>query len=90
MKTIHKQILDVHVISYQLPKNSKIICAREQKEEICIWYECDTNEKKKETVRIYIVGTGHCLPAGIENEFTYLGTAFLSGGSLVFHVYGDV
>jgi hypothetical protein len=84
--TIHKQILkatDIQTI--RLPLHAEILCAREQGDHICIWYWCDPSEVVTKNVTIAVVGTGHAAPE--IHEANYIGTAFLYGGSLVFHVF---
>ena len=83
MKTIHKHILEVEPVqNITLPTGSKIILAKEQGTDICLWYETDTSIFDAEIIKIYVIGTGHSLPDEAKN---YLGTAMLS--NLVFHVY---
>jgi hypothetical protein len=84
--TIHKQALavtDIQTVS--LPLGAEILFAREQHDAICIWYRCDSTQVVKHEVQIAICGTGHpCPPA---DEARYLGSAFIYGGGLVFHVF---
>lgn len=61
-----------------------MLCAREQHEQICIWYRCDP-EAAPEERQITIVGTGH--PGAPGSDARYLGSASLHGGSLIFHVF---
>ena len=84
-KTIWKAMLkptDVQAI--EVPKGAELLCAREQFEQICVWFRCDPDQPK-EPRSIAIVGTGH--PAPGSEEGRYLGTASLHGGSLMFHVF---
>jgi hypothetical protein len=84
MRTIHKQALHtIDVQQIEIPKGSTILTVREQHNIICIWYLCGT-ERELEYKTIYIVGTGHPLS---DKAKTYLGTAILHDGQLVFHVY---
>lgn len=89
-KTIWKTTLratDVQEI--EVPAGSRMLFAREQAEQVCVWYRCNPDPgiaKVKRTIAI--VGTGH--PAPEENEATYLGSAVLHGGALVFHVFEKI
>lgn len=65
-----------------VPVGAELLCAREQFEDICIWFRCDSS-KPLEKRAIAVVGTGH--PA--EDDWHYLGTASLRGGNLIFHVF---
>lgn len=83
MKTIWKTTLkpaDVQAID--VPAGSELLCAREQHEQICVWFRCDPDQPR-ETRNIAIVGTGHNTPDGGR----YLGTASLKGGQLIFHIF---
>jgi hypothetical protein len=65
----------------EVPAGAEFLCAREQHEAPVVWYRCDT-ECPREKRRILIAGTGHHTPPG-----RYIGTAFLSGGQLVLHIF---
>lgn len=65
-----------------LPEGAEILCAHEQFEEICLWFRCSPQAPKRSRA-FAVVGTGH--PAPEDGE--YIGTAFLQGGGLVFHVF---
>lgn len=81
-RTIWKIILrPTHTQEIEVPVGAEILCAREQIEQICIWFRCDPTAAN-ETRTIDIVGTGH--PA---SDGRYVGTASLSGGQLIFHVF---
>jgi hypothetical protein len=83
MTTVWKtalKALDVQAI--EVPAGAELLCAREQHDQICIWYRC-TPGAPKEQRPIAIVGTGHPCP----DDGRYLGTASIYGGSLMFHVF---
>jgi hypothetical protein len=84
--TIWKTVLKpVDVQDIDVPENADLLTAREQHDELCVWFKC--NPKNKPTKRrIAIVGTGHAAPAGAR----YVGTGFLHGGQLVLHVFERV
>lgn len=82
-RTVWKAVLraaDVQEI--EVPAGAEFLCAREQYEQICVWYRCDP-AAPKERRPIAIVGTGHPAPP----DGHYLGTASLHGGQLMFHVF---
>jgi hypothetical protein len=61
----------------------KIICAREQFDEPCIWYICEP-ESPMRTRKFILAMTGRTLPnAGA----IYVGTVLLNGGAFVLHIF---
>lgn len=69
MITIWKTVLrPTDVQDVELPKGAQIICAREQLDDICIWYRCDP-EAPKELRRFAIHGTGHRCRHGGSDRF---------------------
>ena len=68
----------------EVPIGSDFLCAREQGNEICVWFRCDPDEPN-ETHKVAIVGTGHPAPESWKTR--YLGMAMIHGGELVFHVF---
>lgn len=72
---------DVHGVA--MPKGAKILTAHEQDGNICLWAEVQPNNES-EFRYFEIFGTGHEMSA---KDRQYIGTAFLMGGRLVFHVY---
>lgn len=84
MRTVHKQVLAItNFQRVDLPHHAVILCAKDQMEAVCIWYICDP-ELPSSTRIIRMFGTGHPVH---EDTDKYLGTAFLNGGQLVFHVF---
>ena len=82
-RTIWKaELKPVDVQEIEVPAGAELLCAREQSETICVWFRCDP-KAAKERRKIAIVGTGHAAPA----DGRYLGSASLSGGALIFHVF---
>ncbi len=85
MKKIYKNVLEpIDKQTFHLQKGAKIITAREQFNNICIWFEFDTDIVEVEERTIFVVGTGNTMP---QEAVNYLGTAQIHGGNLVFHVY---
>lgn len=70
----------------EVPEGAELLCAREQHEQICVWFRCNPSAPK-ELRDIAIVGTGHPAP---NSEGRYIGTASLMGGNLMFHVFERV
>jgi hypothetical protein len=67
----------------EMPIGAKVISAREQGDHICLWAEVDPKMGKVERW-FSVYGTGWPLP---DEPGEFIGTALLSGGALVFHVY---
>ena len=81
--TIWKAVLKAeNVQDIEMPEGAEILTAREQHEDLCIWFSCDPSKPKTKR-RIAVVGTGHPAPEGAR----YIGSGFFHGGSLVFHVF---
>lgn len=72
--------------SIMVPDGAEMLCAREQFEQICVWYRCDPDAPLTPRI-LAIVGTGNPAPGP---EGRYLGTASLHGGQLMFHVFERV
>lgn len=90
MKTVWKFKLEVLTVqNVDMPAGAKILCVNPQDGEVALWAEVDTNAKKTPR-RIEIYGTGHEMHEDIGVERVYIGTFFLRGGLLVFHVYERV
>lgn len=83
-KTIWKHVLRIEdEQTIEIPEAAQFLCAHEQMGEVCVWFRCDpTYAPKKRT--IIMRGTGHPLP---DRNLTYLGSAVLHSGHLVFHVF---
>lgn len=85
--TIWKAVLaPTEVQQIEVPAGAEMLCAREQLEAICVWFRCDPFAPTEKRT-LAIVETGRGAP---EDEGRYLGTAFLHGGQLVFHVFERV
>jgi len=85
MKTIYKYVLGL-LTELWMPIGAKILTVRTQFDEPTIWAIVDTEQERTEKREFKIYGTGHALP---DNPGTYLGTFFIAGGSLVFHVFEE-
>lgn len=82
MKTIWKYTMKPQC-SHDMPKDAQLLSVREQGDEICMWALVDP-EAEKETRHFVGFGTGHDVP---DRPMTFIGTAHLHGGMLVFHVF---
>ena len=83
MTRIWKYTITPSVLFYSMPEGAKILAAKEQDNEVCIWVEVDHN-RPIEMRKIMIYGTGHSIP---QEPQEYVGTAHLHNGALVLHVY---
>lgn len=82
MSVIWKAVLAPTDVQYiRVPEGAELLTARDQLEQICVWFKCEP-DKPLSPRRINMCGTGHDAPDG-----RYLGTGFLHGGQLVFHVF---
>lgn len=72
--------LDVQEV--EVPESAEFLTAREQNETLCVWFRCDPSRRLTKR-RIAVCGTGHPAPS----DGRYIGTGFLMGGQLVFHVF---
>lgn len=70
--------------SIEVPWQSEFLSAREQGDDICVWFRCDPRQPCVSR-KILIVGTGHKAPD--DRNAKYLGQAQLSDGGLVFHIF---
>lgn len=83
-KTIWKVALKVaDEQRIMVPAGAEMLCAREQFDDICVWFRCDPDAPKKSR-KIRIIGTGHPMR---EDDGRYLGTASVDAGRLMFHVF---
>lgn len=86
--TIWKSVLRVmQAQDIEVPVGAIFLCAREQVDDVCVWFRCDPDAAKTKRT-IYICGTGHEAPV-IQNA-NYLGTAVVHGGALVWHVFEKI
>lgn len=72
----------------EMPKGSEVLSVAAQGDEICLWAKVDPSEAQKEKRYFTGYGTGHSIPD--EANLSFVGTALLHGGSLVFHIFEDL
>lgn len=84
MRTIYKYRINFGAPSLEIPLGSKCIHVGSQGEHVCMWVEVD-DDAQLETERwhLFIIGTGHQLPAGAEHE--HLGSVIMD--PFVWHLY---
>ena len=88
MKAVWKYTLKP-AVTLDIPVGSQILTIREQGEDICLWALVDP-QAEKEPRRFLVMGTGHTVPDPDEGPaltLTYVGSAHLHGGTLVFHAF---
>lgn len=86
--TVHKQTLDVSDSQFvTFPKGFTFLKIDTQREDTCVWYLCNPDEKNKVTRQIKIHGTGHPIQDNILQKFDYMGTFQLMEGMLIFHAF---
>lgn len=78
---IWKAVIRPDQQTFDAPEGAELLTAREQGDDVCVWFRCDKT-KPMTPRRVEVCGTGHDAPTG-----RYLGSAHLSGGALVFHVF---
>lgn len=69
-----------------LPLDTELLCVREQREHLCLWYRCDPTVKALTQFKFDVVGTGQ-FDCPSQAKAKYLGTAMFCGGDLVLHVF---
>jgi hypothetical protein len=82
LKTIWKYVLQPESV-LDMPIGAQVLSVREQGQEICLWALVDPLADKEKR-KFVSFGTGHDIPS---QPMTFIGTAHLGGGSLVFHVF---
>jgi hypothetical protein len=86
MDKIYKYILDPNNWTVELPKNSNIISAESQGDNIVVYAIVNTEEKELRKVEIRVFGTGHNIDINL-NYYIFLDTVKMYGGTLMFHVF---
>lgn len=86
-KQVWKFIIGGDKDSISIPIGSEILEVHEQYGEVCIWALVSPKEEKEERF-FEVYGTGHDIVQNpCQPDLNYIGTAHLSNGSLVFHVF---
>lgn len=79
LEAVPRQVINV-------PAEHKFLTAQYQKGEITLWAEVNTRSSRKKDVVVYIIGTGHQLPA--DTALQYVGT--LQNPPTIGHIYVEV
>jgi len=83
MKRIYKYPIPVDDrIVIKMPEGAFVMSVQMQKSEPQIWVLCNPDKPLKERI-FYLFGTG----MEVSQEFVYLGTFQMLGGSLVYHLF---
>jgi hypothetical protein len=84
-ETIWKFVLKpVDEQTVEMPSHARVLSAKEQDGEICVWALVNPNDYK--TQRMFrVVGTGHTSER--LDLWQFVDTVMLAGGALVFHVF---
>jgi len=87
MHVIYKYVLDAgeRFTRVELHEGYKVVCVKEQGENICVWVEQNIEQALEKTT-FEVLPTGE-VPEVEFGERQYRGTAHLSGGKLVFHIF---
>lgn len=69
-----------------MPTDARILSVHDQDGRICLWVLVDDKLPNDENRCFVIFGTGHPINRPL-NNLAFIGTAHLSDGALVFHVF---
>lgn len=76
------------VVKTFMPPGATILTAAAQGDSIYVWAEVDlAKTDDADEVFFEVFGTGHDMHCDMGTTRKYIGSAFLYGGKLVFHVY---
>ena len=85
METVFKYCIPIDdEFTLEMPMDAEILAFQVQHEVPCIWAKVDTR-RQSETISFKMFGTGH--PMEDTDTLKYIGTAQMSGGSLVWHLF---
>jgi hypothetical protein len=86
MRTIYKHILQITDTQYvMLPEGAAILAVGEQRNAVCVWFICESDNPRNERHRFDIYGTGNPMPDG--DLGTFLGTVLTHDQALVWHLF---
>jgi len=87
-KTIWKYVLNENRKQIiEIPSKSKILCAKNQKEEAVLYVIFDSNDDPnvKRSIRVFVTGTGESID--IPDEAQHVGTLLFESGYFVYHYF---
>lgn len=91
MRTIHKLALCVDELparwTFCTHADHEVLSVNEQNGDVCVWVGVDTANAQKE-LTLWYIGTGQEIPS--DKALEYLGTAHISQGCFVVHVYKEI
>jgi len=71
-----------------MPRSARILSVQVQGDALCLWALVDPTENVLVTRRFHVIGTGHTHSDALFG-LTYLGTAQMGRGQLVWHVFEE-
>ena len=71
-------------VEISLPKGSKILCVKTQKNDLFLWALVDPDENETESVKFRIAGTGHPIE---EENLEYIDTVLMYEDNFVLHIF---
>lgn len=89
MKAIYKYVMTGPEGSgqcIQMPKNAKILHVADQRNQLCLWAEVDTEQPLEER-SFFVAATGQDISFSKSAPRQHLGTVLMFHGELVLHVY---
>jgi len=87
MNAIYKYELSEEKIQWvSLPLNSTVLSVVEQHEKIVMYAIVDSEQENTQEIEFLLLGTGQIFNY-VFDDYTFLNTVNLSGGSLMFHVF---
>jgi hypothetical protein len=88
MKVYKYQVPIADMFSLDLPKGAKILSFHfAQHEQPNIWALVDETQEATERRDFFLAGTGHPVPNAPDLDLTFIGTALMAGGALVWHLF---
>ena len=83
MNTIYKYPLAPGYTTIQVPHNAKVLCAKVQGSQPCLWVELERTMVTVER-KFVTLGTGDLFNS---KDYVYIDTVLLDNDMLVFHIY---
>ena len=71
----------------EVPRYSKVLNVKEQKDKAVIYVLCNESETLKSTLEVLVVPTGYVIPQTGLISYTYLDTVNIQDGNLMFHIF---
>lgn len=71
----------------RLPRGAQVLSFDAQGDNLCVWCLVDPTETLIVPARFRVAGTGHPVEAEWSEDGTFLGSAQMLGGRLIFHCW---